>query len=353
MPPPDNHYTYPNKEMSTRSSNFELLRLVLMVMIVIHHCIVHGLGLISIGQEEGHLPLVIPQWQMPLADIINCLCICGVNCFILISGYFKIKATRKKILFLLLTEIFYVALLWTLPNLIEGNVREALTSCFFLSRGYWFVTDYIFLMILSPMINIAFERLSKHTINMILIGLLVISCYFGFFRDHPANTNGYTLLQFITMYFIGRKIAVTDYSLGKYTSASIYISSGVLCGVLMWLAYIQGRPETSWEMVYYNNPLVIISAISLFLLFKNFQFQSSFINRISMSSFGIYLFQSSYLCGIILYPAINTLGKEIGGYVYLVIIMLSMAIATAAILFDQIRLMTVDSIMKIINSRWK
>lgn len=304
------------KMSSLRSSNLELLRLVLMVMIIIHHYIVHGLGLTTLGWGEGKYPLVITQDQMLFADILNCLCICGVNCFILISGYFSINTTQKKIVFLLLSEIFYIVILWTLPCLIEGDWIGAVKSCFFLSKGYWFVTDYIFLMILAPMINLAFEKLSKRTINITIVGLLIISCYFGFIRNHPANTNGYTLIQFITMYFIGRKIAVSNYSLGIFKSVSTYFISSILCGILMWMAYSLGKPNISWHLTYYNNPLIILSAISLFLLFRNFQFHSSFINRISKSSFGIYLFQSSYLIGSITYPKVNLLGTEIGGVIF-------------------------------------
>jgi len=37
--------------MKERQSNIELLRIVIMVMIVIHHGIVHGLGIAGLGLE--------------------------------------------------------------------------------------------------------------------------------------------------------------------------------------------------------------------------------------------------------------------------------------------------------------
>ena len=37
---------------TTRNSNIELLRLILMFMIIIHHSIVHGLGFSGLGSVE-------------------------------------------------------------------------------------------------------------------------------------------------------------------------------------------------------------------------------------------------------------------------------------------------------------
>lgn len=333
--------------IKTRNSNLELLRLVLMVMIIVHHFIVHGLALSSIGCANVKLPLALTPGQMPAAEILNAFCISGVNCFILISGYFGISLSKRKLAYLLLSLIFYMVLLWTVPHLAERDWKGAFNSLFFLSRGYWFVTDYIFLMLLSPMINIAFEKLSVRTNNVILATLLIISCYFGFLRDHEANINGYSLIQFITMYLLGRKIAATKFSPGPLKSLSVYVASSLLCGLLMWIAYRIDMPRLSWRFSYYNNPLVIISAVSLMLFFKSLRLQSPLINRLSRSSLGIYLFQSSFLVGALTYPRINMLGMEMADWrIFPVIIGLAIATAAIAILFDQLRILVTDPIMK-------
>lgn len=78
-----------------RDSSIELLRLFLMLMIIIHHSIVHGMGLRGLVLENA-LPMHFTASEKPVATIINCFCICAVNCFVLISGYFSIKTTIKK-----------------------------------------------------------------------------------------------------------------------------------------------------------------------------------------------------------------------------------------------------------------
>ncbi len=69
----------------TRASNFELLRLVCMFYIVLHHFIVHGL------KSAGYWGEAINIYSV----ISNSFIIVGVNCFVLISGYFGIQSSWK------------------------------------------------------------------------------------------------------------------------------------------------------------------------------------------------------------------------------------------------------------------
>lgn len=55
----------------------------------------------------------------------------------------------------------------------------------------------------------------------------------------------------------------------------------------------------------YNNPLVIIQAISLFLLFGTFDFKNKVINKISSLTFGVYLIHESYYMRMNLYKWIG------------------------------------------------
>lgn len=63
------------------NSSFELLRLVLMTIIVVHHSILHGLGFSGYGLDKS---VILNSHLIPIAVIIDSLCICAVNCFILI-----------------------------------------------------------------------------------------------------------------------------------------------------------------------------------------------------------------------------------------------------------------------------
>ncbi len=61
------------KTYDERNSSFELMRMILMFMIVVHHGIVHGLGLSELGLGDN------AQWH------INMLA-SELNCFMIIFG---------------------------------------------------------------------------------------------------------------------------------------------------------------------------------------------------------------------------------------------------------------------------
>lgn len=325
-----------------RDSSFELLRIVLMVFITIHHFIVLGLGLLNL-HESCDYNLILSDSQINYALFFNAFCVCAVDCFVLISGYFGIKTTKKRYVSLLATLIFYVLLLAILPNLLVGNFKMALYWSLFLSHTpYWFIVDYLFLMVFAPMLNIAFEKLDKRTINYILIGLTLICCYFGFIQEHPANKNGYTIIQFIFMYYIGRWIKCNDFNISMTRSIGMYIGGAILTATSSIFLYHIGLGNYVWRCFYYNSPSVILSAVGIFMIFKNISFESRIVNKYAKSALAIYMVQSSPALYRIQYSSIQKiyLSAEnvfFGGGIYLILISLAITLVIVILLCDQLR----------------
>lgn len=191
---------------TTRNSNIELLRLILMFMIIIHHSIVHGLGFSGLGSVEPMYKL-LNNTELLITTIINCLCICAVNCFILISGYFGIRTNLRKFLTLTFTIIFYTLIFDSCFLMTEGKYRSALASLLIFSHSnYWFVKCYLYLMAFAPVLNMMFEKLSKQYIYFIITVMLFISCYLGFFWNNELNKTGYSFFQFIMIPIGGIKL---------------------------------------------------------------------------------------------------------------------------------------------------
>ncbi len=334
------------EERKTRNSSFELLRLLLMSLIVVHHCIVHGLNLTSL--EWNGIESVLLPADMLLFCEANCFCIIGVNVFVLISGYFGLKPTFEKFLKLLLSMLFYVLIFNVGYNFLIGDYTHTISSLFIFSHGpYWFMTDYFFLMCFTPLINRAFEWLSKQQITLFAIALLVMSCYFGFVWQNPINTNGYTLFQFIMLYTIGRYIKVYNINMKNFYSVFTYITCSLICGTVMYLLHRLGFNHLAWRITNYNNFLLITSAVAVLLLFKNLKFNSVLINKLAQSSLAVYLFQSSVAMSALLYPLIrkiyiesNTYSRPImgGGSILLIIILLSFIVVMISIMIDQIQI---------------
>ena len=97
------------------------------------------------------------------------VCICAVDCFILISGYFGIKWKFKSFFNLIFQIIYYsvgIYLVAVAIGVADWNVKEFLIRFACLSKSSWgFVVSYVILYFCSPVLNIFAERLSsKHSI---------------------------------------------------------------------------------------------------------------------------------------------------------------------------------------------
>lgn len=86
-----------------RLNNVECLRVLIMFMIVIHHCVVSGLHLNS-NLNSG---IDCNNMMNYLLVFINSIVVVAVNVFFLISGYFTINFKLNKFLMLLGEVIFY------------------------------------------------------------------------------------------------------------------------------------------------------------------------------------------------------------------------------------------------------
>lgn len=321
-----------------RNSSIELLRLLLMVMIIIHHMIVHGLGYSDYGNNITN-NLFIPKSQFIISTFINFLTIGSVNCFVLISGYFSINPSLRKIKNLIYILLFYTLIFNVIPDLIKGNINNAIINCFFLSHTpYWFVLDYLFLMIFTPMINMYFSSHRLKQLRIVMFGLIILSCYFGFIWGNPANKNGYTILQFIMMYCFGRWISIENIKLRKIYSLIGYTFSCLICTSIAYYFFINGEYGFIWRITYYNNPFLVVSSICLFLLFKDWNYHNSIINSISKSSLSIYLIQSSSLIATFMYKLVrDCVEDESWNIIWLYILIISILVTFLSILFDKTR----------------
>ena len=86
--------------MKKRESSLELLRIVSMLMVLTVHFVGAAFGLPT--PEELQSPTASMLWK----NALESLAIVGVNCFVLISGYFGIRASWKGLLHYTLLCLF-------------------------------------------------------------------------------------------------------------------------------------------------------------------------------------------------------------------------------------------------------
>lgn len=273
---------------NARKSNFELLRIICMVMIVTLHTLGHGGGLNNTQVLSVNFIIV---------HILQSLSVVAVNCYILISGFFSVnsKFKIKKVLDLYIQVLFYSisisSLFWItgIESITIGSILQAMLPV--TMQTWWFMSIFLVLYILTPYINKLLKQLSFKEFNYLLIILLLI---FVIWPSLPKfrpidNQGGHSLYNFILLYVVGAYISLfyKNRKFNKFALLSIYLSSSIILAMFnITISRVIGQ---NWEWYYYNFLLIFISSIALFLFFKELKIKNNFINKLSSLTLGVYL----------------------------------------------------------------
>lgn len=270
-----------------RQANFELLRIICMLLIISWHFVLHG-------QWNGKMVGVNAVFGKILASIF----MPSVNLFVMISAYFSCQSTAtnvnlKKILKLWLPVFFYSVVLFIIPictKTLAYDKMSLIDSIFpFISGKYWFFSAYILLMLCAPFLNIIINKISTKQHFIICLFFAIAGCiqsdlHYGF--PQASFSNGYNILWFIGLYFIASLIQRTDFSICK-KPLSIAIAAILYIISLVWGYYGAN----------YSSLIITISSIIVFCFFKelkiNNQVISKIICKISTLTFGVYLIHDS------------------------------------------------------------
>lgn len=279
-----------------RNSNLELLRIISMLLIVAHHYSVHGF----------YRPDLYYSINKYIVDFLTVGGKIGVNCFILISGYFMVnsKITIKKLLKLDGQVVFYsigiIILFSTILTPVEyisiKNIIKAIFPIIF--NQYWFVTNYIILMILSPWLNIFIKFISKED-YLKLICLLTFLWSF-LLTLIPINTLGYSSLGwFILLYliagYIRKYLNISLQSPKRHFKIAvagllIYVLSVIIFNIFGYTFNIKLFLLHSTYLARDNSILLLIISIELFIGFNCLkEWKNKFINIIATGALGVYL----------------------------------------------------------------
>lgn len=288
------------KLKKNRNSNLEFLRIIAMFFIVAHHWSVHGFGF--------NLPV---STNLVIVNFFALLGKIGVCIFILISSYFMINSnfTLRKFLNLEGEVYFYSIMFLIIFTLFitpvnNINTKIILKSLFPLGcNAYWFYTDYIILMIISPFLNKFIHSISTKDylkLMIILIGIwsiypTIFGKYFGF-NDMIWFIVLYVLGGFIRLHISVNKINIWRLSyiciLFLALMSILYISTNFI-GILTQNKLIF---DFSKNFIKSQNLFVLIISLLLFLIFLGRkEFNNKYINVIAGSSFGVYLIHDNII----------------------------------------------------------
>lgn len=298
-----------------RNSNFELMRILSMLFIIIGHILLHGRFIANCGTPT--LKIVL--------EIILFIIIVHVNSYVLLMGYFQSKSKFKfsKLLKLFLQVIFFSIVLfltcvkigWIKNYNIVDFINNILPSTI---SNYWFVNAYIITYLFSDIINKIISKLSRQEYKILLVVCFIVLSVIPYVSGYKIlDNNGYTFYNFIYLYLIGgylrcypmketyhlKKMSTNGYRiLLIFAFIAIAFFNYLICDFAF---RIRGTGNLVNEFsnriliskLSYSTPFVICQSIVYFEFFRTINIKSKFINFISSCTFGVYLFHE--------YPAVR------------------------------------------------
>ncbi len=292
--------------MKERLSNIELLRIISIIGVIILHfnnpSIGGGISLVKSNSVNYYILYLLE----------SCFVI-AVDVFMIISGYFLINNNKRNIwkpIELIFQVIFfqickYLIIGFFSDNIsIKGIIRSIIPS-------NYFVILYITVFIISPFINVLIVNLNDKARKKFIIIL------FLFFSIYPTIVDLISEIskhQFIGLSSIGMYGSQWGYSIINF--ALCYITGAYLClykdllfkvrkTKLLLCFIINIFIITVWSIINnyigfyteksaleYCNPIIILNAIIIFLLFSKVEFKSNIINKLSKATFTVFLCHS-------------------------------------------------------------
>ena len=287
-----------------KETNFEFLRVIAMLMVVVLHYLSHADALLQLGMPKSGVQV--------FATVIESLCIVAVNVWVLISGYFLSQSGFKlsRILQLICEVIFYTVLLSVVMMITGVYVVGSTDSVYktvqyffpIQSEHYWFATSYVLMYIFAPVLNAGVRNLSRLQLKATILGLLLWFCFIKSVIPVMFATDkyGYDFGWFICVYLIAayiRKYNVTLFYSARKSAAVYLISCLIIFVMLLVLHEINlkrgGLIYYSTVPTHYNFIFTLTGALGLFSFFRFYKMRENtfakVIRYIAPLTFGVYL----------------------------------------------------------------
>lgn len=283
-----------------RSSNLELYRIICMLMIVAHHYVVNSGLCASNGPMMSNL-LSANSIYLALFGAWGKV---GINCFMLITGYFMCTSqiTLRKFLKLIGQIYLYKLLLFPLL-LVCGYESFSLTRLVKVLSPVWgfnsnFTSCFLVFWLTIPFWNILVHNMSKRQHELLLILLLL--CYTLLGSVPRFNITFNYISWFGIIYLIASYIRLYSALLFErkgfwawMTVISLVLSLASIVA-MQWL-FAPDVLNHSYFFVRDSNKLfAVVFAVCSFLWFKNMDIKySKVINAFGAGTFGVLLIHAN------------------------------------------------------------
>ena len=275
---------------NTRKSNLELYRVIVMLLIIAHHYVVNS-WLLQLINEDPLAPNAM------FLRIFGAWGKTGINCFVLITGYFMCKSqiTAKKYAKLLL-EIYVYKLTIYGVFLVTGHETLSATRIFELLNVFsgvsdGFVSCFLLFYLLIPFLNLLTQSMNKKQHFVLMVLCLFIYTMLDMVPGVQVRMN--YVSWFIVLYMVASYIRLYPspfYENTVFWGWATLACIGIAVISIVAMALI-GKAGSSYFFVSDSNRIMaVMLAVSSFLFFKSWNLRfNPMINKLGAATFGVLL----------------------------------------------------------------
>ena len=269
-----------------RSSNLELFRIITMLLIVAHHYVVNS-GLMSEGgvvyanlwSAKSLLLLLFGAWGKT-----------GINCFVLITGYFMCKSqiTAKKFVKLFFELEFYKIVIYFVFLLagystfsLKGFLKAVLP---FTSIGQNFAGCYLVFFLLIPFLNILIKNMTEKQHIRVLTLLTFIFIVLGTVLGTNIQMNYVT--WFVVLYLISSYVRMYPRKIfdnTRFWGIALIVVFAVASLSVVVLTYAVSNGYGGWPYMLVadsNKIFAVLTSFCGFMFFKNAKIRADHITTL-------------------------------------------------------------------------
>lgn len=263
----------------------ELQRIISMFLVMIIHADFLALG--TPTQED----LTAEPMDTFIRYLIGGMSSVCVNVFVMISGWYGISFSLKRIGKLLFQTFFFIFLifLFLVPKDLSACLTEA--KNFILMEDYWFIAAYLLLCIMAPALNTFSEHASPFLLRNVLVAFFIYQTIFSYLGNSPWYDDGYSPLPFFGLYLYARYLRLCHNKFSSFNKGwdiLIWVVFSVIIAILSMILLSHG---TGGRLYNYTSPLILVSSTYFFLFFTKINLKNNVINWIGKSCFAAFLVQ--------------------------------------------------------------
>ena len=286
-----------------RESGIELFRIIAAIAVVMLH-------------YKSKITAISDSY---LWIIVESLCIWAVNGFLIISGFFLSRTTKRtwgSILKLIFQYEAIHIVIYCAQLVFGKNTFTFSNFAHTILITNYYVVLYTVLYIISPFINVLINSLKQKQQKVLAVVIMIVFCIYPTLVDLLeeivgkelmgidsigawGSQQGFNILHFCCMYCIGAILqnnAIATLNNQKRNILILVFSSTV---VVLWAFLVKNLSlhglRSAWV---YHNPFVVIQAVSAFMLFKNMHLKNRMINCLAPATLTCFLFHNQIISRI-------------------------------------------------------